>query len=84
MSNFGHFWHNLQFWSTMLILVFSFDSKLFKSTPKFFKGYMTIGTHVKIQNRDRWSTYRSACANLIVNFEIFSVFWEKLQILSLF
>ena len=58
----------LQFWS--LVLAENFQ----KSTSKFVEGYMITRTHEEIQNQGLWSTYRSACAHLIVNFCHFAVF----------
>ena len=62
LSDFGSFWSITLIWSLFLAENFQ------KSNSKFVEGYMTTRTHEKIQNQGLRSTYRSACAPLIVNF----------------
>ena len=69
-ADFAIFGVYLQFRS--LVLAENFQ----KSTSKFVEGYMTTRTHEKIQNQGLRSTFRSACAHVIVIFLHICSFWS--------
>ena len=71
VSKNGHFCKKIQF---LKVLSYNFNflslvlaQNFVKSIFLFYEGNKTIDTHQKVQNRGLWSTYRSACANLVVS-----------------